>query len=73
MYGKNDLNSDIDGRPFAFHFDESTNQRVKKQYDDCVIFYSVIEKSIVTAHYLRDIICWTLLFSRLTQPLLQIF
>ena len=33
VYAKNDLNNGIDGRPFTFHFDESTNQQVKKQYD----------------------------------------
>ena len=26
VYAKNDLNSDIDGGLFTFHFDESTNQ-----------------------------------------------
>ena len=50
VYAKNDLNNDIDGRPFTFHFDESTNQQVKKQYDGYVTFYSTIKKSIVTAY-----------------------
>ena len=50
VYAKNDLNSDIDGRPFSFHLDESTNQQVKKQYDGYVTFYSTIEKSIVMAY-----------------------
>ena len=40
----------IDGRPFTFHFGESTNQQVKKQYDGYVTFYSTIEKSIVTTY-----------------------
>ena len=40
----------IDGRPFTFHFGESTNQQVKKQYDGYVTFYSTIEKSILTTY-----------------------
>ena len=38
VHAKNALNSDIDGRPFTFHFDELTNQQIKKQYDGCVTF-----------------------------------
>ena len=44
------INSDIDGRPFTLHFNESTNQQVKKQYDDYVTFYSTIKKGIITAY-----------------------
>ena len=49
VYAKDDLNSDIDGRPFTFHFCESTNQQVKEQYHGYFTFYSTIEKSFVTA------------------------
>ena len=38
VYAKNDLNNDIDGRPFTFHVNELTNQEVKKQYDGHVTF-----------------------------------
>ena len=62
VYAKNDLNNNIDGMPFTFHFDESTNQQVKKQYDGYVIFYSTIEKSIVTAY------CGTLFVGRCSSP-----
>ena len=48
----------------------SMNEARKKQYDDCYILLNDQEK------YPDDIllnICWTFLFSRLTEPLLQIF
>ena len=62
VYAKNDVNNDISGKPFTFHFDESTNQHVKKQYDVYVTFYSTIEKSIVTAY------CGALLVGRCSSP-----
>ena len=71
VYAENDLNSHVDRRPFTFHFDESTNQQVKQQYDGYATFYSTIEKSTVTAY------CGTLFVEHCsstdTQPLLQFF
>lgn len=55
VYSKHDLNSDIDGRSFTFHFDESANQQVKKQYDGYVTFYSTINKS-------RNGILWDIIY-----------
>ena len=62
LYSKNDLNSDIDWRSFTFHFDESTNQQVKKQYDGYVTFYSTINKSLATAY------CGTLFIEHCSSP-----
>ena len=62
VHAKNDLNSDIDGRPFTFHFDELTNQQIKKQYDGCVTFNWTIEKNILTAY------CGTLFIGHCSSP-----
>ena len=62
VYAKDDLNSDTDERPFTFHFYESTNQQVKKQYHGYFTFYSTIEKSFVTAF------CETLFVGHCSSP-----
>ena len=49
----------------------SMNEARKKQYDGCYILLN--DQGKYTDDILLDIICWTLLFSRLTEPLLQIF
>ena len=61
-YAKNDLNNDIDGRPFTLNFDELTSQQVEKQYDVYVTFYSMLYQHIVMTY------CGTLFFGCCSSP-----
>ena len=49
-YIKELVQSDIQGQPFTFHFDETTNNQVKKQYDGYVTCFSPNHKEISSAY-----------------------
>ena len=42
VHVKNALMKEINGRPFIFHFDKTTTQQVKEQYDGYIMFFSHI-------------------------------
>ena len=51
IYVRNDLKKEIDDRPFTFHFDESTTEQVKKQYDGYATFFSTSQQQVTTAYF----------------------
>ena len=51
MYVRNDLKKEIDDCPFTIHFDESTTEQVKKQYDGYAIFFSTSQQLVTTAYF----------------------
>ena len=55
---KEELAKEVQGRPFTFHFDESTNSQTKKQYDGYVRFFSFTSGEVVIAY------CGTLFVGR---------
>lgn len=46
VHVKSIIDKEVNGRPFTFHFDESTTNQVKKQYDGYIRYYS-LEISLV--------------------------
>ena len=44
------LEKDMQGRPFVFHFDETTTSQVKKQYDGYVTYFSLTAGKVITQY-----------------------
>ena len=49
-YMKELVQSNIQGQSFTFHFDETTNSQVKKQYDGYATYFSPEHKQISSAY-----------------------
>ena len=50
LFISRNLCSDLQGQSFTFHFDETTNCQVKKQYDGYATSFSPKHKEISSAH-----------------------
>ena len=50
LYVKERLLEEIKGQPFCFHFDETTNAQLKKQYDAYIAYYSSSRQLITTSY-----------------------
>lgn len=65
------IRKDMQGSPFRYQFDESTNVQVKKQYDAYIYYFSEAIWEVCKSLH-RNIVCGTLLCKRFKSSFLFI-